>query len=325
MKLPQKPDFELTSSAPISYAIKCSALAMAACGLAAPMLNAADVTQVRSVSQGDHWNEANTDGGAIWSDGNAASAANDYFVSGFTLRTTTSSSTFSGNSLTLQSGGSLLLKPGEANRIYTINNLILDGGTINHGQPSNSNTFIAGAITLLSDSLYTATGSSYRNATISASVSGSSVFNVNLGTSDDLTISSASNSFSGEWRVTQSDSGSVSDFFATGNGALGNADVTIGSGIKFDVDYDIASSTKTLALDGIMILDQNHTFGIVQIDGDTLAAGTYSFADLNTAYDAFFEDGGTGSITVVPEPSVYALLSGLLVFAWIAVRRSVSE
>jgi len=325
MKLPQKLDSGLTSSAAISSTFKLSILAMASLGFAAPILNAAVVTQVRSVSQGDHWNEATTSGGAIWSDGLAASGTNDYVVSGFTLRTTTGSSTFQGNSLTLQTGGSLLLKPNSSNIVHTINNLILDGGTINHGQPANSNTYIAGAITLISDSNYTATGSDYRNATISASVSGSSVFNVNLGTSDDLTISSASNSFDGEWRVTQNDSGSVSNFFATGNGALGNADVTIGSGIRFDADYDINNSAKSLVLDGIMTLDQDHTFGIVQIDGDTLAAGTYSFADLNTAYDAFFEDGGTGSLTVVPEPSVYALFSGLLAFGWLAMRRRVSE
>ncbi len=304
-------------------------LLLASCSLALPALHAAEVTQIRTMTAGDHWNEQTTTGGNVWSNGEAASGTHDYINDAFTLRTPTSSSTFSGKSLKLTTGdgtqGSLLLKPNGANRVFTIDNLILDGGKITHGQPGITNAFIAGAITLTADSFYSATGSDYRRATISASVSGSSVFNIDLGTSDDLLISSTSNSFDGEWRVTQADSGSTTDFFATGNGSLGNADVTIGSGIKFDVDYDIASSTKTLDLNGLMILDQDHTFGIVQINGDTLGAGTYSFTDLNTAYDAFFEDGGTGSLTVVPEPSVYALLSGMLAFVCIAMRRRVSE
>ena len=57
-----------------------------------------------------------------------------------------------------------------------------------------------------------------------------------------------------------------------------------------------------------MTLDQDHTFGLIEIDGVSLATGTYSFADLNSTYDAFFADGGTGSLTVVPEPSYVSLL-----------------
>ncbi|MDQ8207516.1 hypothetical protein QEH52_08350 [Coraliomargarita sp. SDUM461003] len=291
-----------------------SGLALAACGLAAPALHAQSVTQVNSLEAGIGWNAAASGGDAIWSDGLAASGTKDYVVgSGFTLRTPIGTSTFAGNSLTIEAGGQLLLKPNNNDRVHTVNDLILNGGQITHGQPARTIAYqLAGSITLTADSTYDATGSDYRRATFSASISGSSTFSINLGSSDDLTISSASNTFSGEWFVSQADSGSVSDFFATGNGALGNADVTIGSGINFDVDYDINNTTKALNLDGIMILDQDHTFGMVQIDGDTLAAGTYSFEDLNSSYDAFFVDGGTGSLTVVPEPSYFALSLAIL-------------
>ncbi len=322
MNAPQKIRLGLESSAPIqSSTIKLSALMLAAFGFVATLLNAEVVTQVRSLDAGVHWNQSTTGGQPIWSDGNAASGANDYVNSGYTLRTTTGSSTFNGNSLTIQSGGQLLLKPNSANQTYTINNLILDGGTINHGQPSITNAYIAGSITLLSDSNFISNASSYRRSTITASVSGSSVFNVSLGASDALTIGSSSNAFNGEWRVNQHNGETPMGFFATGNGSLGNADVFIDTGIAFDVDYDINNSTKSLVMNGIMTLDQDHTFGIVQIDGDTLAAGTYSFADLNTAYDAFFADGGTGSLTVVPEPGSFALVSGMLALTWVALGR----
>lgn len=294
-------------------------LLLASLSLTAPTLNAAVVTQERSQVAGTHWNQATTDGNDVWSDGNAASAANDYVNAGFTLRTPTSNSTFNGNSLTLQTGGSLLLKPGGADRVFTINNLILAGGSIVHGQPSITTSEIAGSITLTADSSYSANGSSYRRATISASISGSSVFNISLGTSDRLEISSSFNSFDGEWRLNQYASESPLGFFATGNGSLGNASVTIDTGIVFDVDYDINNPTKSLVLDGIMTLDQDHTFGLVQVNGDTLAAGSYTFAELNSAYNDFFADGGTGSITVVPEPSYFGLL--LAVFAIVGASR----
>jgi hypothetical protein len=64
---------------------------------------------------------------------------------------------------------------------------------------------------------------------------------------------------------------------------------------------------------GVVTLDQNVTFASVSIGGTALTAGTYSFATLNSTFDAFFTNGGSGSITVgaIPEPSTYAALLGL--------------
>jgi hypothetical protein len=63
----------------------------------------------------------------------------------------------------------------------------------------------------------------------------------------------------------------------------------------------------------VVPLDQDVTFASVSIGGTTLANGTYSFATLNSDFNAFFTDGGSGSITVgaIPEPSTYAALLGL--------------
>ena len=284
-----------------------SSLAIAAGALVGPFLQSAIVTQEVSLEAGINWNQATSGGDFIWSDGLAASGTNDYVNAGFTLRTPTSSSTFNGKSLTIQAGGQLLLKPSGANRVFTINDLILDGGTITHGQPSITTSYIAGSITLLSDSGYNATGSSYRRATISASITGSSVFNVILGGSDALTISSSFNSFNGVWDVEQYLSEIPVGFFATGDGSLGNSSVSIDTGINFDADYDIYNPTKYLSMSGIMTLDQDHTFGSIDIGGSALAAGTYTFAELNSTYDSYFADGGTGSLTVVPEPSYFSM------------------
>ncbi|WFB34671.1 PEP-CTERM sorting domain-containing protein [Kiritimatiellota bacterium B12222] len=278
------------------------------CG--ATLLQAAVITQIRSEEAGTHWNQATTGGNDVWSDGNAASGTNDYVNNAYTLRTPTSSSTFNGKSLTLETGGSLLLKPNGAGRVYTVNDLILDGGKIIHGQPSITTSEIAGNITLLSDSIYDASGSSYRRATISASITGSSVFDITLGNSDRLEISSVSNNFSGLWQVNQYGTENVTSygFVASGDGSLGNASVFIDTLVAFDVDYDIYNPTKSLTMNGEMILDQDHTFGSVSIGGNALAAGTYTFADLNSSFDANFRDGGTGSITVIPESSSLALM-----------------
>jgi hypothetical protein len=63
----------------------------------------------------------------------------------------------------------------------------------------------------------------------------------------------------------------------------------------------------------VVPLDQDVTFASVSIGGTTLTNGTYSFATLNSTFDAFFANGGSDSITVgaIPEPSTYAALLGL--------------
>jgi len=91
-----------------------------------------------------------------------------------------------------------------------------------------------------------------------------------------------------------------------------------------DFDNDFASGgSLTLSGTSVLVLDQSVSFTAVTINGTSLAAGTYSFADLNAAFDAFFADGGTGSITVaaVPEPASAATLAGAALLGLVALRR----
>lgn len=77
----------------------------------------------------------------------------------------------------------------------------------------------------------------------------------------------------------------------------------------------------------VLTLTDNRSLTVagLTIGGTALSAGTYSFASLNSAYDAYFANGGSGSITVtaaaVPEPSAYALILGLAVVGCVTIRR----
>lgn len=97
-----------------------------------------------------------------WSNDSAPTAGNNYFTGAFALRTPTGtgSATFAGTSLSIDTGGSLSFK---GSGVYTVNNLILNGGAIiqadvNVASPNNIAT-LAGSITVTAQStFYTSTG-----------------------------------------------------------------------------------------------------------------------------------------------------------------------
>ncbi len=85
-----------------------------------------------------------------WSDGQAPSAANDYVVNIERLRTpaTAGDYVFAGNSLTLGTSAGKLSYKTVGSHIITINNLILDGGIVDHLQGSAETFTLAGGITV---------------------------------------------------------------------------------------------------------------------------------------------------------------------------------
>lgn len=92
------------------------------------------------------------------------------------------------------------------------------------------------------------------------------------------------------------------------------------------VDFDSAidsGGSLTLTGSSVLVLDQSVSFTAVTINGTPLTAGTHSFESLNTAFDSFFADGGSGSITVaaVPEPSATAALAGSALLGFATLRR----
>jgi MYXO-CTERM domain-containing protein len=75
----------------------------------------------------------------------------------------------------------------------------------------------------------------------------------------------------------------------------------------------VSGGSLTLSGTAVVTLDQSVTFSSVTISGTALAAGFHSFDSLNSAFDAFFTDGGTGGITVsaIPEPSSWTAFAGV--------------
>lgn len=93
-------------------------------------------------------------------------------------------------------------------------------------------------------------------------------------------------------------------------GLLGTGNITVQSGGLLDFDYDFSLVTGGLVLEtgSTMVLDQNLTFAGLTIEGTSLDEGVYSYAQLEANYGHIFADGGSGQITVVPEPATLALL-----------------
>ncbi|HAU37033.1 MAG TPA: hypothetical protein DCX07_04880 [Phycisphaerales bacterium] len=221
---------------------------------------------------------------------------NDFVVAGKTVGTSSGDTTFGGNSLTL-SGGNLNLRNGGTK---TVSTMISSGNSQIYGNTSGTTLSVTnftnstGATTNLYDNTGT-TGSAmvwnYTFGTLSGSgnFALSSLNDVNPGGSRTflLTVTTGT-AFTGN--ITWSGTKVVSLQF-------GN-NLSLGGGL---VANDATSR---------ITLDKDVTFASVTLNGTSLTPGiTYSFATLNAAYDTIFNDGGSGSITVVPEPATLSMLA----------------
>ena len=128
----------------------------------------------------------------------------------------------------------------------------------------------------------------------------------------NLNIANATNSFTGSWNIV---SGIL---LGSAPGSLGTNTIVIGSAAKtnaaLETTYNLNDTNGNLVLYGQMFLHQNDTFQSVFINGIPLAAGTYSFATLNSTYPAYFPatwplqigssiNTGSGQITVLVSPA----------------------
>ncbi len=255
----------------------------------------------------NHWETvASTNGWRTAPTGGSQLATFDtgghYFNNGFTIFTRNAAGdTFTGASLTL-SGAKLELRYGHATANASIGNLIIASAGSAIGTNNSDNTVGAGiSVTNLTV-----------NGTLTLGVDTFRRVRLNVGT-----LSGAADI------VTGGGAGSRSVFTATDATAFtGNI---VHSAGRLDFDNNLVSSGGLILNNGTeLVLDQNLTFTFLTIGGTSFdSPGTYSFTQLNTAYDAFFVNGGSGSITIapIPEPASAAALVGAFALGCATLRR----
>lgn len=157
--------------------------------------------------------------------GAAPSSGNTYTVTnGLSLRGPTSGSvTFAGDSLTLDAGSRFLLKAVDATT--TINNLILNGGTVDYTGVGTSKTTLAGNILLQSNSVI---GGGNDNAVIktlivSSTITGTANVTYNSITLRGIVILQGTNTYSGSSSI------NYGTLLVDGNNSGATGNVTVGS------------------------------------------------------------------------------------------------
>jgi hypothetical protein len=260
-----------------------------------------------------------------WSDGNPASYSaltnpgSSYFVvAGARLRSPVNSADvrFPGDTLTVNGDG-VFAENGTAigeirfkhiaGGVVRFKRLIMNGGQLDSGD--NGNIVIAGRMDVLANTpIYADSAAGQdRPYQIDAWLTGNGnieyrAFNNSF--SGNLNITCNTNTFSGTWHVVQG------VLLGSGNNSLGTNSITIDANGALETLYNLNSPDATLTLSGQMFLHQNDTFKSVIVGGTPLAAGSYTFAQLNAAYPANFPaswpqqqgsgvNTGSGTLTVL--------------------------
>ncbi|MFZ0828411.1 MAG: LamG-like jellyroll fold domain-containing protein [Verrucomicrobiia bacterium] len=280
-----------------------------------------------------------------WSDGNpasvsaAANPANVYDVlAGALLRSPVAGgATFPGNQLivngdgTWVSGGSTTISEfrAEASPV-TVPWLQMNGGQFDVSGTGNSQSVLNGQMDILANTPFYNDPANDQGLTVNSFLTGAG--NVewrdsgfSLANGNTLNISGNTNTYTGTWNVV------LGTLLGTGTNALGTNNITVGASGYLETTYDLNNTNATLALNGRLLLHQNDTFKYLVLGGAYLSAGTYSFAQLNAAYPAYFpaswtlQNGssvstGSGSLTVLstlppaiavePQPALAKLYPG---------------
>jgi autotransporter-associated beta strand protein len=173
---------------------------------------------------------------AIWGSGNLGPTSSHTYEtpSGLYVRTDNNTATtvppaFAGNSLQIDSGGTLYLKNSSSgtNPAAAVVNLVLAGGSILfHGANNTGTSTLGGTLVVSSNSLITTdqTGSNVRNIGLQSSISGSGNLTLNmLTTAFGLILSGNNSAYTGNW----SDSVGFIEILSGTTNALGSGSVTL--------------------------------------------------------------------------------------------------
>lgn len=295
-------------------------LAVLGCSLPASAVFAADIYQSGSIPAGNTWNNS-----TFWG-GNEVVPENNYITAPFgtpevafavggvtwqtagNMRDSEGSSTFNGGALVLRSGTRLLSKA--LGGATSTANIVLNGGFIHSAANASGSATLAGTISF---------GDGVDLGAIGLIANTNFTFNIasTIVGGPDVTLQLAMNGSDrmNFLNITGDISGFAGTFFVS------TADGGVALGSAFSITSSAPLATLELAVDSpnfMFDLSSDITFGSVIVGSTILDAGTYSVEDLDLlAPGRFF---GEGSITVVPEPSSFALL-GVALAAGIAVSR----
>jgi hypothetical protein len=277
-----------------------------------------------------------------WSVAAAPAAGNDYITNGFLLRTPAdgASYTFAGDSLTVTDGNGISGFAGAANdalmwkgsgtaAVITVNNLIINGGQIRHGQGDGDSFTLAGNISVGTKGAGFATqGATFVTAPISGTSSITVMDNGSGGAVRTVYFQSPSSTFTGNILLNSARSrltfnnGGVANFVLGATGVNNSISVNTGSVLTLDGLFNI----NTVSAD----LTPGNSWNLITgtaTYGSNFAISGFSAADANTWTNpsntlSFSTVTGTlTSLAAVPEPSAFAALAGLAGLGFAASRR----
>lgn len=236
---------------------RCAKLFLGAIGLSATI--AAPAAQV-ALKANDAVGTSSFAAVGQWNNLAAPTVGNDYFTTNFTLRipADTTSRTFAGDSLTLNTGGRLLGKTTGTSQTITVNNFILNGGSFEQATVNSDNVILtwAGNILVTAPSGIgalggTANGSSaFEILNLTATISGAAALQVggpalNGGQDSGVVRLSAANPYSGNISVGNAVIASTVNRLLQLNNlnALSNATLTLNSPVTDPVSFVAAVNT----------------------------------------------------------------------------------
>ncbi|NWK54685.1 PEP-CTERM sorting domain-containing protein [Verrucomicrobiaceae bacterium N1E253] len=304
---------------------------------------------ITSTSNGNY-----TDG-STWDGGNPPTNGEDYIIQHNVEHAANGTYSLAGDSVTINSGYLRFTgnAPSSSASNITVNNLALNGGRLDFrssNQYARTMNLVSGFNVSTDSQIRIGDGGEQfvMNVSLQGNITGSGNLNFvsNGGNGSDdkmnLNITSANLGYSGNWSINSIDSG-YGYLYANSANALGSGSLTLNTrsalvaGATTSLDslqgVTLTTSTSILQLTNAWVnhaaslnmqagtldlADSDSIIGDFSINGNSLAADTYDSAALSAlGFGGNFT--GTGTITVIPEPSS-AVLGSLGIFG-ILLRR----
>lgn len=171
-------------------------------------------------------------------------------------------------------------------------NLVINGGQVDNG--GSTVAVFDGTMTIGPTNAFFYVDNSAtadRGFQINSALSGSGTIQLQLyaaqtifetAFTNNLNIAHANNPFTGTWLITQG------PLLGSAINSLGTNSIDVETNGVLETLYDINDPNASLTLNGMLYLHQHDTFHSVTVNGNALADGTYSAAQLNTLYPTNF-------------------------------------